>query len=161
MVELVLIGGLTAAGGDREQVTAAVLVYRALTWGLQIPVGVACYLWWRRSPRRTQPATAGTPQVTAPKAAGAASTDRPGTHASHRQPRLQAYVRHPSDVLRVVLGLLILLATMPMIHQHRIGVREANLFRLLNDLALPDWTRWPVWGVMQLGVIGAVPLVAA
>jgi undecaprenyl-diphosphatase len=69
-------------------------------------------------------------------------------------------VRHPSDVLQVVLGLLILLATMPVIHQHRIGVREANLFRLLNDLALPDWTRWPVWGVMQLGVIGAVPLVA-
>jgi uncharacterized protein (TIRG00374 family) len=161
VAELALIAPLVAAGGDREQVTAAVLVYRALTWGLQIPVGVACYLWWRRSPRRTQPATAGTPQVTAPKAAGAASTDRPGTHASHRQPRPQAYVRHPSDVLRVVLGLLILLATMPMIHQHRIGVREANLFRLLNDLALPGWTRWPVWGVMQLGVIGAVPLVAA
>src|SRR4029453_12327334 len=72
----------------------------------------------------------------------------------------QAYVRHPSDVLRVVLGLLILLATMPMIHQHRIGVREAILFRLLNDLALPAWTRWPVWGVMQLGVIGAVLPVA-
>jgi undecaprenyl-diphosphatase len=64
-------------------------------------------------------------------------------------------------MLRVVLGLLILLATMPAIHQHRVGVREANLFRLLNDLALPSWTRWPVWGVMQLGVIGAVPLVAA
>jgi undecaprenyl-diphosphatase len=69
-------------------------------------------------------------------------------------------VRHPSDALRVVLGFLILLATMPAIHQDRLGVREANLFRLLNDLALPSWTRWPVWGVMQLGVIGAVPLVA-
>jgi glycosyltransferase 2 family protein len=63
-------------------------------------------------------------------------------------------------VLRVVLGALILLATMPMIHQHRIGVREANLFRLINDLALPSWTRWPIWGVMQLGVIGAVLPVA-
>jgi undecaprenyl-diphosphatase len=69
-------------------------------------------------------------------------------------------VRHPSDVLRVVLGLLILLATMPMIHQDQIGVREANLFRLFNDLALPGWTWWPVWGVMQLGVIGAVLPVA-
>jgi putative heme transporter len=48
-VEAVLIGGLTAAGGDRDQVTAAVLVFRALTWGLPILVGVACYLWWRRS----------------------------------------------------------------------------------------------------------------
>jgi glycosyltransferase 2 family protein len=164
VAELALIAPLVAAGGDREQVTAAVLVYRALTWGLQIPVGVACYLWWRRSQRRTQPATpAGAPQVIAPKAAGAADTDRSAIHASDHQPqaRPRAYVRHPSDVLRVVLGALILLATMTAIHQHRIGVREANLFRLLNDLALPSWTRWPVWGVMQLGVIGAVPLVAA
>jgi uncharacterized protein (TIRG00374 family) len=47
-VEAVLIAGLTAAGGDRDQVTAAVLVYRALTWALPIVVGVATYLWWRR-----------------------------------------------------------------------------------------------------------------
>jgi uncharacterized membrane protein YbhN (UPF0104 family)/membrane-associated phospholipid phosphatase len=161
VAELALIAPLVAAGGDREQVTAAVLVYRALTWGLQIPVGVACYLWWRRNWLRPQPVTAGTPQAAGPEAAGATSTDRPGTHAGHRQPQPRAYVRHPSDVLRVVLGALILLATMTAIHQHRVGVREANLFRLLNDLALPSWTRWPVWGVMQLGVIGAVPLVAA
>ena len=157
-VEATLIGGMTAAGGDREQVTAAVLVFRALTWFLPILVGVVCYLWWRRSRLRPQPVTAGDPQVAAPQAAAAASGDRPGTQASDRRPR--AYVRHPGDVLRVVLGALILLATMTAIHQHRIGVREANLFRLINDLALPGWTKWPVWGVMQLGVIGAVPLVA-
>jgi putative heme transporter len=61
VVEAVLIAGLTAAGGDREQVTAAVLVYRALTWALPILVGVACYLWWRRSRLRPQPVTAGDP----------------------------------------------------------------------------------------------------
>ena len=49
VVEAVLIAGLAAAGGDREQVTAAVLVYRALTWFLPIPVGVGTYLWWRGS----------------------------------------------------------------------------------------------------------------
>jgi len=86
VVEFALIAPLVAAGGDREQVTAAVLVYRALTWGLQIPVGVACYLWWRQRQRRAQPATAGTPQVAAPKAAGAASTDQSGTQPPHRQP---------------------------------------------------------------------------
>jgi|SRR6266704_1487451 len=48
LVEVTLIATLVAAGGDREQVTAAVLVYRALTWGLPILVGVATYLWWRR-----------------------------------------------------------------------------------------------------------------
>jgi uncharacterized protein (TIRG00374 family) len=155
VVEAVLIGGLTAAGGDREQVTAAVLVYRALTWALPILVGIGCYLWWRGRQRRAQPLTPGAPG--APQAAD--TTDRPAPQADD-QPRARAYVRHPSDVLRVVLGALILLASMTAIHQHRIGVREANLFRLINDLALPGWTKWPIWGVMQLGVIGAVPLVA-
>jgi uncharacterized membrane protein YbhN (UPF0104 family) len=160
VVELVLIAGLTAAGGDREQVTAAVLVYRALTWALPILVGIICYLGWRRSRLRPQPVTAGDPQVSVPdpQAAGAATTDRPGGQARASRPR--AYVRHPGDVLRVVLGALILLTTMTAIHQHRIGIRETNVFRLINDLALPGWTKWPVWGVMQLGVIGAVPLVA-
>ena len=160
VVELVLIAGLTAAGGDREQVTAAVLVYRALTWALPILVGIICYLGWRRSRLRPQPVTAGDPQMATPKAGGTADTDRPGTQARDSRPGAQAYVRHPGDVLRVVLGALILLATMTAIHQQRIGIRETNLFRLINDLALPSWTKWPVWGVMQLGVIGAVPLVA-
>jgi uncharacterized membrane protein YbhN (UPF0104 family)/membrane-associated phospholipid phosphatase len=135
VVELVLIGGLSAAGGDREQVTAAVLVYRALTWALPILVGIGCYLWWRRGRLRSQPVVA-------------------------RDPRPRAYVRHPGDVLRVVLGALILFATMTAIHQDRIGVRETDVFRLINDLALPGWTWPPIWLVMQLGVIGAVPLVA-
>jgi hypothetical protein len=88
VVEFALIAPLVAAGGDREQVTAAVLVYRALTWGLQIPVGVACYLWWRQSQRRAQPATpAGAPRVATPKAAGAAGSDRPGTQARDSRPQ--------------------------------------------------------------------------
>jgi uncharacterized protein (TIRG00374 family) len=48
VVEAVLIGGLVAAGGAKPQVVAAVLVYRALTWLLPIPIGVVCFLWWRR-----------------------------------------------------------------------------------------------------------------
>jgi uncharacterized protein (TIRG00374 family) len=65
-VEAVLITTLSAAGGDRDQVTAAVLVYRALTWALPILVGVVCYLWWRRSSIRPAPVTAGGPPVGAP-----------------------------------------------------------------------------------------------
>jgi len=67
VVEAVLIGGLVAAGGPREQVTAAVLVFRALTWALPILVGVVCYLWWRRqsfaapAPEPASPAGAETP----------------------------------------------------------------------------------------------------
>jgi putative heme transporter len=47
-VEGVLFTGLVGAGGDPDQVAAAVLVYRALTWALPILVGIGCYGWWRR-----------------------------------------------------------------------------------------------------------------
>ena len=60
-VEAVLITGLTAAGGDRDQVTAAVLVYRALTWGLPIVVGIFTYLWWRRQTFAARAAAAASP----------------------------------------------------------------------------------------------------
>ena len=40
--------GLVGAGGDPDEVAAAVVVYRALTWELPILVGIGCYLWWRR-----------------------------------------------------------------------------------------------------------------
>lgn len=49
IVELGLIAGLSAAGGVREQVAAAVLVFRALTYLVPIPFGLITYLLWRRS----------------------------------------------------------------------------------------------------------------
>jgi uncharacterized membrane protein YbhN (UPF0104 family) len=55
LVEAVLIGGLVAAGGAKPQVVAAVLLYRALTWLLPIPLGIGCYLWWRRQSRVASP----------------------------------------------------------------------------------------------------------
>jgi glycosyltransferase 2 family protein len=70
------------------------------------------------------------------------------------------YTRHPGDALRVVLGGAVLALTTMAIHRDFVGDREAALFRVVNELSLPGWT-WPgVWLVMQLGVIGAVPLVA-
>jgi uncharacterized protein (TIRG00374 family) len=63
VVEVVLIAGLVAAGGNREQVTAAVLVYRALTWALPILIGVGCWLWWHQSQLRSQAAITGGRQV--------------------------------------------------------------------------------------------------
>lgn len=49
VVELALITGLSAAGGARASVAAAVLVYRALTYVLPIPLGLATYVFWRRN----------------------------------------------------------------------------------------------------------------
>ncbi len=48
VIELGYIGGLVAAGGDKSQVVAAVLLFRALTYGIQIPLGAFTYLIWQR-----------------------------------------------------------------------------------------------------------------
>jgi uncharacterized membrane protein YbhN (UPF0104 family) len=55
--------GLTAAMGSglpdatKNQIAAAVLLYRALTWLLPVPLGVGCWLFWRsnRSWRKALP----------------------------------------------------------------------------------------------------------
>jgi putative heme transporter len=47
VVELALIAGITAAGGARAPVVAAVLVFRLLTYVLPIVLGGLCYLYWR------------------------------------------------------------------------------------------------------------------
>ncbi|MDQ1646161.1 MAG: putative heme transporter [Cryptosporangiaceae bacterium] len=49
VVEVALITGLAASGGDRAQVAAAVLIFRALTYVLPIPLGLGTYLFWRRN----------------------------------------------------------------------------------------------------------------
>jgi uncharacterized protein (TIRG00374 family) len=59
VIELALITGLSAAGGPRAAVAAGVLVFRALTFVLPIPLGAATYVFWRRnSSWRRAPGTA-------------------------------------------------------------------------------------------------------
>lgn len=61
IVELGLIAGLTSAGGDRNDVVAAVLVFRVLTYLVPIALGAATYLSWRRSTSGRQSASARRP----------------------------------------------------------------------------------------------------
>jgi uncharacterized membrane protein YbhN (UPF0104 family) len=49
VIELALITGLDRAGGDHSQVVGAVLLFRALTYVLPIPFGLATYVFWRRN----------------------------------------------------------------------------------------------------------------
>ena len=59
IVELALITGLSTAGGESAPVAAAVLVFRALTYVLPIPIGLATYVFWRRNRSwRRSPGTA-------------------------------------------------------------------------------------------------------
>ncbi len=57
VIELGYIGGLVAAGGDKPQVVAAVLLFRVLTYGVQIPLGGLTYMIWRAKTgwRREEP----------------------------------------------------------------------------------------------------------
>jgi uncharacterized protein (TIRG00374 family) len=65
VVELALTTTLVAAGGDKAQVVASVLVYRVLTYVLPIPIGVACYVAWPRITRwKREPEASGGPAVT-------------------------------------------------------------------------------------------------
>ena len=48
VIELGYIGGLVAAGGAQPDVVAGVLLFRVLTYGIQIPIGGVTYLIWRR-----------------------------------------------------------------------------------------------------------------
>jgi len=97
--------------------------------------------------------------------AGAAKADA-GTRAagaragrSSRWLLHDRYERHPGDLLRLALSILILALTVIAVHERRVGIRETDVFRLINDLGLPGWTDPGIWLVMQLGVIGAVPVV--
>jgi uncharacterized membrane protein YbhN (UPF0104 family) len=47
LVEFALTAGLVVAGGPEPRVVAAVLIFRFLTLFVQVPIGAACYLWWR------------------------------------------------------------------------------------------------------------------
>jgi uncharacterized membrane protein YbhN (UPF0104 family) len=59
VIELALITGLAAAGGARASVAAAVLTFRALTYVLPIPIGLATYVFWQRNRSwRREPNTA-------------------------------------------------------------------------------------------------------
>jgi uncharacterized membrane protein YbhN (UPF0104 family) len=74
LVELALIAGLYAAGRAhadvpldefKTQVTAAALLFRTLTYGVQIPLGGFTYMIWQRKKgwRKAQPAAAQVPPV--------------------------------------------------------------------------------------------------
>jgi uncharacterized protein (TIRG00374 family) len=52
IIELGLTGALLAAGGDQEAVVAAVLLFRVLTWGPTLVLGLLSALVWRRLARR-------------------------------------------------------------------------------------------------------------
>ncbi len=54
LVEVGMTGALVLAGGPEPAVVAGVLVYRALSYALQIPVGAMCWVGWRLAAGRAR-----------------------------------------------------------------------------------------------------------
>ena len=52
LVEVGMTGALVLAGGADAAVVAGVLIYRALSYAIQIPIGAACWVVWRAGSRR-------------------------------------------------------------------------------------------------------------
>ena len=80
ITELGLIATLTGAGHhDGVQVTAAVLLYRAVTYLPPIPLGVIACLTWQHAPAliHARPADAGQPAEMSPPGPGLAGEDAP------------------------------------------------------------------------------------
>jgi glycosyltransferase 2 family protein len=67
--------------------------------------------------------------------------------------------RHPGDVLRVLVGGLVVAAGALAAHRGHVFAFDANLFRLVNQL--PDALGRPLLVMMQLGAVAAVPVMAA
>ncbi|HEV7523332.1 MAG TPA: lysylphosphatidylglycerol synthase domain-containing protein [Acidimicrobiia bacterium] len=67
--------------------------------------------------------------------------------------------RHPADWLRFVVAAVVTLVTSLLARKDVPSVVEVNLFRLINQL--PSTLRTPFLGAMQLGALGAVPVLAA
>src|SRR5436190_17260132 len=67
--------------------------------------------------------------------------------------------RRPHPRSRAALGAAALAVTVAMLNRKRVGTREARIFHVVNSL--PDGLFPPVWGVMQLGTLAAVPTAAA
>lgn len=65
LVEVGMTGALVLAGGSEPAVVAGVLVYRALSYALQIPLGALCWIGWRISAlTQRSSASAGSPPET-------------------------------------------------------------------------------------------------
>ena len=88
------------------------------------------------------------------------------SHTARQRPARQGteppapwrYPRHPGDLLRLVAGLAVLIASAEMVRRDRVGALETDLFRAANDLS---GRLYPLlWAVMQLGNVVAVPVLA-
>lgn len=152
VVELGLVGGLGLAGGNAAPVTAAVLLYRGFTFWAYLPAGPLVWTWWRRR----HWSGVGGAEPSDGRVVGADPDPASGPSRSAAGVAAGRSYRHPGDVGRVLGGLALVAGLGLFAAGGRVVRAEADVFRLVNDL--PDALSGPLWLVMQVGWVGAVPL---
>jgi uncharacterized membrane protein YbhN (UPF0104 family)/membrane-associated phospholipid phosphatase len=166
VVELALIAGLTAAGGDAARVVAAVLVYRLLTYVLPIVAGVGTYVYWRRNRSWLDSAP---PMGAAPARWRWPRGSWRWPSVRGRWPRVRGRwprvslpgspVSRPTIVLWYAgAGALVVAATSVVASSGRVGRAEQLVFNAINGL--PDLLHWPMWTFQLVGLMG-LPLAVA
>lgn len=136
-MELGLVGGLNLFGGEAAAATAAVLVYRGITYWIYLPAGLPLWAAWRVR-------TNVHPEAPVEPVAAAFPV---------------RYYRHPGDVIRLFGGLGAVVVLGVFAAGGRVLQVEVDLFRVINDL--PTAVAGSVKVVMQAGWLGAVPLAGA
>jgi uncharacterized membrane protein YbhN (UPF0104 family)/membrane-associated phospholipid phosphatase len=165
IVELALISGLTAAGGDHAQVVAAVLVYRVLTYVLPIPFGLVTYLFWRHNRSWLNSAPPLDPKFTAVPVPSPDDLRRSRpTPPAPRPPDERPDAWSPAHHLRFgLVALAAFLACAVAAYSGNVGAAERRVFHWINDL--PEWLYRPMWVFQQFGnlvvAFAAVVVVAA
>ncbi|MGH9125989.1 MAG: phosphatase PAP2 family protein, partial [Acidimicrobiales bacterium] len=112
------------------------------------------------SPREERPHHSSTHGPLSPKVRAGASVEAASRVRGHRAAKGAWPVeRRPLDAVRFLLGSAAVVLTAVAAHLARPTAVEINTFRLINQL--PSALNAPLLGVMQLGAVGAVPVVAA
>jgi uncharacterized membrane protein YbhN (UPF0104 family)/membrane-associated phospholipid phosphatase len=163
IVELALITGLSAAGGPRAQVAAAVLIFRALTYVLPIPFGLLTYIFWRRNKswRRAPgkaPRTALVPESVPARPLPRQRDDVREADAVKVRAARPPAVRLRRDAVLLVGGAVVLLVSAQFVHRNSVAGWERGIFRLVNDTVTVPFVL--IWPIMQLGNIVTVPVTA-
>lgn len=159
IVEVALITGLSAAGGARAQVAAAVLIFRALTYVLPIPFGLLTYIFWRRNTSwRRAPGTAPRTSLVPESDSNAPIMPQQRSVTSERRRARVPVVRRWADALLGAAGAVLLVLSALPVHRHSLSSLERSAFRLVNDPSVLPFV--VVWPIMQLGNFLVIPVAA-
>jgi len=171
IAELTYIGGIILVGRSHElvpsavfdaQVAAGVLIFRALTYGLQIPIGGVTYLIYRhKTDWRVAPEDVPLPQAplhpeSADREAPSATSNEAPIPATGRE--RATFGRRALDAIVCGVGLVVLVICALIVHNGTASPLEQRVFHWINGL--PGVLSSPMKIAQFMGVLAVGPIVA-